>query len=207
MISSTFQSASRARVPTVPQFLGNLCTAQACLGRSSGIYFDELTTGALSLVRKHIKETPPAYIMYRLCQHSARHSFDVQVFYGNQSVAINNTTRNFVMKVTPLILNMSVLTLQQLNSFASTIRLFVSPAGKTTLKQARSYTVKVEIKSSFTINSQESKSNSLKLEARFVSPDRIKIAQVIDEGSNENLWDGWILIGNDYYVLNAAFGN
>ena len=74
------------------------------------------------------------------------------------------------------------------------------------IKQVRSYDVLMEIKGSFTINSQESKSNSLKLEARFVSPDRIKIAQVIDEGSNENLWDGWILIGNDYYVLNAAFG-
>ena len=74
------------------------------------------------------------------------------------------------------------------------------------IKQVRSYDVLMEIKGSFTINSQESKSNSLKLEAHFVSPDRFKIAQVMDEGSGENLWDGWIVIGNDYYVLNPAFG-
>ena len=137
MIPSTFQSANRARVPTIPKFLGNLCVAQTGLGRASRVYLNELTTGTLSLVRKHVKETSPANIMYRLGQHTAGHTFDIQVFYGNKTVAINNTARNFVVKVTPLILDVSVLTLQQLNSLASTIRLFVSPTGKTALRNSQ----------------------------------------------------------------------
>ena len=137
MIPSTFQSARWARVPTIPQFLGNLSAAQAGLGRASRVYLNKLTTGALSLVRKHVKETSPANIMYRLGQHTAGHTFDIQVFYGNKTVAINNTARNFVVKVTPLILDVSVLTLQQLNSLASTIRLFVSPTGKTALRNSQ----------------------------------------------------------------------
>ena len=40
----------------------------------------------------------------------------------------------------------------------------------------------------------------------FISPDRFKVEQVINDGSDKGLWDGWILIGNDYYVLNPAFG-
>ena len=55
------------------------------------------------------------------------------------------------------------------------------------LKQAKSYYVKMEYKNSFTINSQENKGNSAKLNIAFISPDRFKVAQVINEGSNENL--------------------
>ena len=74
------------------------------------------------------------------------------------------------------------------------------------INQAKSYNAKMEYKNSFTINSQEIKSDSAELSVSFMSPDRFKVAQVINEGSNEGLWDGWIVIGNDYYVLNAAFG-
>ena len=72
------------------------------------------------------------------------------------------------------------------------------------IKQAKSYYVKMESKSSFTINSQENKGNSAELNIAFISPDRFKVEQIINEGSNENLWDGWIVIGNDYYVLNPV---
>ena len=74
------------------------------------------------------------------------------------------------------------------------------------IKQAKSYNIKMENKSSFTINSQENKSNSAELNVAFISPDRFKVAQVLNEGSNENLWDGWIVIGNDYYALNPVWG-
>jgi hypothetical protein len=74
------------------------------------------------------------------------------------------------------------------------------------IKQARSYSVKMELKSSFTINSQENKGNSAELNIAFISPDRFKVTQVVNEGSNENLWDGWIVIGDDYYVLKPVFG-
>jgi len=74
------------------------------------------------------------------------------------------------------------------------------------IKQAKSYNVKMEYKNSFTINSQENKSNSAELQIAFISPDRFKMTQVINEGSNEGLWDGWIVLGNDYYVLKPVFG-
>ena len=74
------------------------------------------------------------------------------------------------------------------------------------IKQVKSYNVKMEYKNSFTTSSQENRSDSAELNIAFTSPDRFKVAQVINEGANENLWDGWIVIGNDYYVLNPAFG-
>jgi hypothetical protein len=74
------------------------------------------------------------------------------------------------------------------------------------VKQAKSYNVKMEYKNSFTINAQENKSNSAELSIAFISPDRFKVAQVINEGSGENLWDGWIVIGKDYYVLPPVLG-
>jgi hypothetical protein len=74
------------------------------------------------------------------------------------------------------------------------------------IKQAKSYNVKMELKNSFTINSQENKSNSAELNIAFISPNRFKVTQVINEGSNEGMWDGWIVIGNDYYVLKPVFG-
>lgn len=74
------------------------------------------------------------------------------------------------------------------------------------IKQAKSYNVKMEAKGSFTINSQENKGNSVELNLAFISPDRFKVAQVINEGTDQNLWDGWIVIGNDYYVLKPVLG-
>jgi len=74
------------------------------------------------------------------------------------------------------------------------------------IKQARSYNVKTEIKESFLINSRESKNNSAELHIAFISPDRFKVEQIINEGSNEGLWDGWIVIGSDYYVLQPLLG-
>ncbi|MDD3905788.1 MAG: hypothetical protein PHS46_04545 [Candidatus Omnitrophica bacterium] len=74
------------------------------------------------------------------------------------------------------------------------------------IKQAKSYNAKMEYANSFTINSQENKGNSAELSIAFISPDKFKIAQVIDEGSDEKLWDGWIVIGDDYYVLKPVFG-
>ncbi len=67
------------------------------------------------------------------------------------------------------------------------------------IKQVKSYNVEMEINSSTKINSQENKNNSAKLNIAFVSPDKFKVEQVINEGSDKNLWDGWVVIGNDYY--------
>ena len=74
------------------------------------------------------------------------------------------------------------------------------------IKQAKSYNVKMEYKNSFTINSQENKRASAELNIVFISPDRFKVTQVINEGMDEGLWDGWIVMGNDYYVLKPVLG-
>ncbi len=81
----------------------------------------------------------------------------------------------------------------------------IAKCGKA-LKQAKSYCAKVEYKSSFTISSQENKANSAELNIAFMSPDRFKAAQIIDEGKGERLWDGWIIIGNNYYVFLPVIG-
>ena len=81
----------------------------------------------------------------------------------------------------------------------------IAKCGKA-VKETESYNVKMEYKNSFTINSQENKSDSAVLNIAFISPDRFKVEQIINEGSDEGLWDGWILIGNDYYVLKPVFG-
>jgi len=74
------------------------------------------------------------------------------------------------------------------------------------IKQAKSYNVKIEAKGFFTINSQENKGSSAELNIAFISPDRFKVTQVIDEGSSEKLWDGWIVIGENYYNFLPALG-
>lgn len=74
------------------------------------------------------------------------------------------------------------------------------------IKQTRSYNIKMEAKSSLIVNSQKNNSNSVELSIDFISPDRFKVAQVIDEGKGERLWDGWVVIGNDYYVSLPALG-
>lgn len=74
------------------------------------------------------------------------------------------------------------------------------------IKQAKSYNVKMGYKNSSTINAQENKSDSAELNIAFISPDRYKVTQIIDDGTGENLWDGWIVIGDDYYELKPVFG-
>jgi hypothetical protein len=74
------------------------------------------------------------------------------------------------------------------------------------IKAAKSYNIRMEYKNSFTIKSQENKVNSAELKIAYVSPDRFKMTQVINEGSSQALWDGWIVIGNDYYVLKPVLG-
>lgn len=73
------------------------------------------------------------------------------------------------------------------------------------IKQTKSYNVMMEYKDSFIINSKED-INSAELNIAFISPDKFKVAQVLNEGSNKGMWDGWIVIGNDYYVLKPIFG-
>jgi hypothetical protein len=72
--------------------------------------------------------------MHRLRQHSTGHSFDVQVFYGDKSVAIDDTARNFVVKVIPLILDVSELSLEQLHGLASAVRFLVGSTSETALR-------------------------------------------------------------------------
>ena len=64
----------------------------------------------------------------------------------------------------------------------------------------------MQYKNSYIINSQEDKRNYAELNVSFISPDIFKVTQVINEVPNEGLWDGWIVMGNDYYVLNPVSG-
>ena len=75
------------------------------------------------------------------------------------------------------------------------------------IKEAKSYQVKIEVKDSLisTSTPQENKTD-LELNIVFISPDRFKVTQVITAGSNESVWDGWVVIGNDQYDFLPVFG-
>ena len=86
-----------------------------------------------ALYASMLRNLAPASIMYLFRQHSAGQSFDIQIFYGDKTVAIDKRTRDFVVKVAALILDMRVLTLEYLYSLAATIRLLALAARKTAL--------------------------------------------------------------------------
>jgi hypothetical protein len=71
--------------------------------------------------------------MYRLCQHTAGQSFDIQVFYGDQTVTVNERSREFVVEVRPLRFNVGKLALEYLHSLTTTIRPLIGTPRQTAL--------------------------------------------------------------------------
>jgi hypothetical protein len=109
-------------VPTIPKFLGNLCTAQAGLGRASGVYLNKLAPGAFSLVREFAQEGTPTSIVDGLGQHPAGKPFNVQTLDDDHAVIIHQHPTSFVMKIGTLVLDTRVLPLQHGNGFPASVR-------------------------------------------------------------------------------------
>jgi hypothetical protein len=122
MIATLRQATTRATVPTLRKRLGDWSPANAGLTLTARVNLDELASGTFSLVRKFAQEGSPSSIVNGLRQHAAGESFDIQIFGNDDAVAVNQRSRDFVVKVGSLVLNLRVLSLQQHNCFPAPIR-------------------------------------------------------------------------------------
>jgi hypothetical protein len=91
------------------------------------VNFYQLSTSLFRFVRKFCDEGRPSGIRYRLRQHPASKTFDVQIFYSYQTVLINESARQFMMKVCALVSNVNVNTREKLHGLMTAMRAFLSP--------------------------------------------------------------------------------
>jgi len=73
-----------------------------------GIDLDKHAPSLFHFVGELVKETTPRRIVNRSGEHTARESLDVQVFNGDEIVAIDQPSTEFVLEVRALITNMNV---------------------------------------------------------------------------------------------------
>src|SRR5919204_1051100 len=119
MISRDRQSARSAVMPALPQAFRDGRTAGAFLRRAWGVDLDSHSRSLYRFREENDQEHPPADIMHRFGQHAAGESFDVEVFNGNQPVAIHQHASGFVMKIPALVGDMRMRLLQELYGLAS----------------------------------------------------------------------------------------
>ena len=81
------------------RFLGDSIALRALLARSPRVDFDELATGAFSLVADQRNELPPRGIMNGLRKHPACEAFDVEIFDRDATEAIDDCTTLLVQEV------------------------------------------------------------------------------------------------------------
>ena len=109
-------------MPTFRERLRNPLAASAGLTRAARVNLDKLAPGTFSLVREFFQEVSPSSIVDGLRQHSACKSLDVQFLDNNHAVVVDQYSRDFVLEVGPLVLNVRVLSLQHGNSFSAPVR-------------------------------------------------------------------------------------
>src|SRR5690349_111772 len=122
MIAIRRQSTVQTKMPALSQRLANLCPTETCLTCTTRINFHEQPTSLFRFVGQHISEYRPRRIVNGLGKPSARQSLDIQVFYRNQPVLVNNLARFFVQEIAALIADVVVESLKQHYRFPSAIR-------------------------------------------------------------------------------------
>lgn len=128
MIAIRNQSTRHAKMLSHGERLADFCPTNTSLRCTARVNFHKHTSGTFSLVRKHEEESCPPSIVNTFGEHSARQSFNVQVFDSNQPVVVDNLPRFFVMKVTSLVADVIVPTLKQKARLAPSVRTFLSSA-------------------------------------------------------------------------------
>jgi hypothetical protein len=122
------QPAVRAKVNTVSKRFRNLgqgSTSGAYLRRSARVDLNKLPTSFFHFVGKLGKELSPTGIVDRPSEHTTRQPFDIQVLNGDKAVPIHQGSAELVLKVRPLVSNMSVSLLKQPDSFPATDAAFL----------------------------------------------------------------------------------
>jgi hypothetical protein len=115
MISGYGQPARFAVMPAIPERFRHGSAARAAL---RGAWCLDLHPKPGSLCRfpeQDEDECAPGRIQDRLGEHAPRQALDVQVFDRNQSVAVDQTAGDFVMKISPLVPHMDMRPLQRLH--------------------------------------------------------------------------------------------
>jgi hypothetical protein len=125
MVTGSDKSASHAHMLSVGKSFWHGCSAQTSLARTRWVHSDVLAPGTLSLVRKRSKKTTPSNVVNRLGEHTVSQALNVECFYGNGSVLLNETMGQLVLKILPLIRHMLVNLRKDLNGLMTTIGTFL----------------------------------------------------------------------------------
>lgn len=136
MISISNQSTLPANVLPHGERFRNRRAAQTVLRRTPWIDFHKHASSFFRFVREHEKKVGPSSVPDRLCEHTARHSLNVQVFDRNQPVRVHNLARLLVMEIPALVPNVIVEALEQKHGFMSPLRAGL-PTRNTTLQSAK----------------------------------------------------------------------
>jgi len=128
-ITVKYQSAMRAIMNTGSKGFWNIRQATATgtyLRCVPGVYLDKLPTSFLHFVGEFGEEHSPSRIADRLGKHPASQPLDIQVLNGNKAVVICYLPTDLVVKVGPLVPDMSVSLLEQPDGLASAVTAFLA---------------------------------------------------------------------------------
>ncbi len=126
MITRQRQSTVHTQMPTLAQRLPDFCSADACLTRTTRIDFYQQSPSTFSLVRQHEDKSRPRSVVNTLSEVCSCQSLNIQILNSNQSVFVYQLARKLVKKVSALVANSDVRTLQQQDSLPPALRAYLS---------------------------------------------------------------------------------
>src|SRR5215471_15530333 len=130
------QPAYRTFMPALRKRLGHRRSAYARLTGSTRIHLHQLSPGARSLVPELGKERVPSGVVDRAGQHSARKSFDVEVFHRDQPIVFDQPAAEMMMKGSTLVSDFTVRLGHQCGGLAAAVAAALA-SGKPTLGAAQ----------------------------------------------------------------------
>ena len=102
---------------TIRKLFGICFSTRATLACSTRIDRREPSPGTFGLVREFLKECRPSCIVYRFSEQATGQTFYVQVFHKTYSVAVDDLSRQLVLKIVALVENFAVNLGHQANRF------------------------------------------------------------------------------------------
>jgi len=111
---------------TIRKLFGICFSTRATLACSTRIDRREPSPGTFGLVREFLKECRPSCIVYRFSEQATGQTFYVQVFHKTYSVAVDDLSRQLVLKIVALVENFAVNLGHQANRFLPALRELLS---------------------------------------------------------------------------------
>ena len=107
---------------TNSQRLADFLAAETMLARSDRVHFHHSPSNFCRYGREVVQERTPARIVNLFGEHAPGHAADVQLFDGDELVAVNDAARPFVREISPLVSDMLVHVLGFTDSLAPAVR-------------------------------------------------------------------------------------